>query len=563
MTGKKTNYLIFIIIAIIFLIQVNVQAKEPQFRLDTDSIKLSKGESTNLVLSLIDAQNAEVIGIDGLGDFDVVSQDTSMSTQIINGDATIQNNYNYVIMPKKTGKFTLCGNVRYDGKTHQTNILQIDVVEGNNASNGEAKDIFVKTILSDNEVYFGQKIVLTYELYSRYNIENFGLLDKTDINGFIRKEVSQDKLKAEYVYVDGKKYVKYQAKQLYLSPTKAGTFTIPSYRFQANVSTGDFFASSKPFYLQTEARELKVRQLPLNNQPADFSGIVGNLSVDAKYSKQEIDLKDSLALNVTLMGDCSLDGVKKIIKGTIPGFSVYETQKNTEEEIENNRYKVKKEFEIILVPEKNGDIKIDPVYIPYFNPKSGNYEKAEILGTTIRVKGDIPQNQVQTQSGTKSGTSSVPLETIKIDQVSYEPQNDGYLTLKLKTNNLLIGLFLLIVLVAIAFAVFWIDSHRKKQDKNLFDLYKKLNSSDDQNEIYNIFNNMIKYRFNLSLKASPRSLIINRFSGSELIDPVLEIMDYMEDKKKPSDEDKKYLKGKIKEIYKKLINTKRSYSLFT
>jgi hypothetical protein len=437
------------------------------------------------------------------------------------------------------------------------------VVEGNNASNGEAKDIFVKTILSDNEVYFGQKIVLTYELYSRYNIENFGLLDKTDINGFIRKEVSQDKLKAEYVYVDGKKYVKYQAKQLYLSPTKAGTFTIPSYRFQANVSTGDFFASSKPFYLQTEARELKVRQLPLNNQPADFSGIVGNLSVDAKYSKQEIDLKDSLALNVTLMGDCSLDGVKKIIKGTIPGFSVYETQKNTEEEIENNRYKVKKEFEIILVPEKNGDIKIDPVYIPYFNPKSGNYEKAEILGTTIRVKGDIPQNQVQTQSGTKSGTSSVPLETIKIDQVSYEPQNDGYLTLKLKTNNLLIGLFLLIVLVAIAFAVFWIDSHRKKQDKNLFDLYKKLNSSDDQNEIYNIFNNMIKYRFNLSLKASPRSLIINRFSGSELIDPVLEIMDYMEDKKKPSDEDKKYLKGKIKEIYKKLINTKRSYSLFT
>jgi hypothetical protein len=557
MTGKKANYLIFIIIAIIFLIQVNVQAKEPQFRLDTDSIKLSKGESTNLVLSLIDAQNAEVISIDGLGDFDVVSQDTSMSTKIINGDTTIQNNYNYVIMPKKTGKFTLCGNVKYDGKIHQTNILQIDVVEGNNTQSGDAKDIFVKTILSDNEVYFGQKVVLTYELYSRYNIENFGLLDKTDINGFIRKEVSQDKLKAEYVYIDGKKYVKYQAKQLYLSPTKAGTFTIPSYRFQANLSTGDFFASSKPFYLQTEAKELKVKQLPLNNQPTDFSGIVGNLSVDAKYSKKEIDLKDSLALNVTLTGNCSLDGVKKIIKGTIPGFSVYETQKNTEEEIEDNRYKVKKEFEIILVPEKNGDIKIDPVYIPYFNPNSGNYEKAEIIGTTIRVKGDMTQNQAQAQSGAKSGTVSAPLETIKIDQVSYEPQNDGYLTLKLKTNNLLIGVFLLIVLAAIAFAVFWIASHRKKQDKNLFDLYKQLNSSNDPNEIYNIFNNMIKYRFNLSLKASPRSLIINRFSGSELVDPVLEIMDYMEDKKKPSDEDKTYLKGKIKEIYKKLMNIKR------
>ena len=213
---------------------------------------------------------------------------------------------------------------------------------------------------------------------------------------------------------------------MYLSPIKAGTYSIPAFKFQANVSTGNFFSSSRPVYMQTDAKEVNVKPLPENNKPADFSGIVGSLNVDAKYSKQEIDLKESLALNVTLSGDCSLDSVKKIINGSIPGFSVYETEKTVEESIVDNKYNAKKEFEIILVPERNGDIKIEPVYIPFFNPKSGKYEKAEIPGTTIKVNGDMPQSQVQTQSDTNGGSYSGPAEIIKIDQISYEPKNDGF-----------------------------------------------------------------------------------------------------------------------------------------
>ncbi|HOV25166.1 MAG TPA: BatD family protein [Pseudobacteroides sp.] len=554
MTGKRISILLIIVISSIFLLNSSVEAKQPQFRLDADSIKMSRGESTNLVLSIIDAQSAEIDSIQGIENFDVVSQNTSVSTQIINGDTTIERSINYTIMPKKTGKFTLCGNVRYNGSVYQTNVLEIEVVEGNNIQDEEARDIFVKTVLSDNEIYLGQKVVLTYELYSRYNIENFGILDKTDINGFIKKEISDDKLKAEYVYINGKKYVKYEAKQMYLSPVKAGTYTIPSFKFQANVSTGNFFSSSRPVYMQTDAKEINVKQLPENNKPANFSGIVGSLNVEAKYSKQEIDLKESLALNVTLSGNCSLDSVKKIINNTIPGFSVYETEKNVEESIVDNKYNARKEFEIILVPERNGDIKIEPVYIPFFNPKSGNYEKAEIPGTTIRVNGDMPQSQVQNQSGINGGSNSGPVETIKIDQISYEPKNDGYVTLKLKKDNIIIGLIVVILLAIIAAAVYWMISYQRKQDKTLLSFYKQLKNTNDHNEIYNIFNNMIKYRFNVSLKASPRRLVIDSLSGCEIVNPVLEVMDYIENKKDPSNEDKLYLKGKVKEICKKLMN---------
>ena len=128
--------------------------------------------------------------------------------------------------------------------------------------------------------------------------------------------------------------------------------------------------------------------------------------------------------------------------------------------------------------------------------------------------------------------------------------------LKFKKDNIIIGLIVVLLLAIIAAAVFLMISFQRKQDKTLLSFYKQLKNTNDHNEIYNIFNNMIKYRFNISLKASPRRLVTDSLSGCELADPVLEIMDYIENKKEPTNEDKLYIKGKVKEICKKLMNDK-------
>ncbi|NLD47262.1 MAG: protein BatD, partial [Clostridiaceae bacterium] len=448
MIGKKLKakalFSLIIFLISIFSIQGSVLAEEPEFRLEIDSLKIGSGESTNLAVSMINAKEAEIVSIEGIENFDIISSGNSMSTQVINGDMTYKKDRNYVIMPKQTGQFTLTANIKYNGQTYRTNSLQVNVTEEKNSQEGgEAKDLFIKTILSDTNIYFGQKAVLSYELYTRYNIENFGFLDNTDINGFIKKEVPQGNLKSGFVNIDNKRYAKYEVKQTFLTPTKTGKFTIPSYNFQVNVSTGGFFDSSKPFYLKTEQKELEVRELPLTNQPPDFSGLVGKLNVDAKYSKQEIDIKDSISLNVTLSGDCDLAGIKKIIKEDISGFSVYETEKNTQESIEEGRFSAKKEFEIVLVPEKNGDIKIAPIYISYFNPESGNYEKAEIPGTTIMVSGNMPE--IQSAAGNTSSSIPAEVQTVKIDQVSYDSEGEGYFTIKLKKEYLLTGFVVLAI----------------------------------------------------------------------------------------------------------------------
>ncbi len=555
MTGKrlKAILILLIITSINFLTTGSVLAKEPQFRLDIDSLSLKKGVSTNLTLSLINAQNVKSVEIEGLDNFDVLTSSQSTSTHIVNGDITRQTDVTYIIMPKNTGEFTLLGSVEYNGKTYKTNELKVSVKEGDNNAAGEQQDVFVKTILSSDDVYYGQKIALTYELYSRYNIENFGFLDVVNLDGFIMNDMPDGDLKASYTYIGDNRYIKYEAKKMYLVPIKAGTFSIPSFNFQVNIGTGGFFGSQKPVYLKTEQKQLMVKPLPKDIQPTEFSGLVGDIKLESKYSKHEVEYGTSLTLSVSLLGNCNLDVLKNIINKDIPGFSVYETEKVMEESIENGQYLSRKDFEIILVPEKNGKLTIEPMYISYFNTESETYEKVEIPGIEIMVTGEMPESIAQSQN------AAPPIEAVTIDQISYKPQREGYLTLQINKGHLYIVLWGLAIVMILAAAVIVYFTIQKKQDKKLENIYKQLKKEKNENEIYNLLNSMIKHKFNFSLKASPKDKIENRLASSSIAIMVLEVMDYMEKRRMNADKDIEYLKRKIKEIFQKLKHSDKGY----
>jgi hypothetical protein len=357
-----------------------------------------------------------------------------------------------------------------------------------------------------------------------------------------------DQLNAEYVYLDGVGYAKYEVKQLLLDPIKAGTHTIPSFNMQVNVIMNDwmgggfsgFFNQTQPMYLQTEEKELNIKQLPTEGKPKDFSGIVGELTLEGRYSREEVNYGDSLSLQVTASGNCNLDGLKKMIPGEIPGFAVYETQKNATESVANNQYYVQKEFEAILVPEKNGAIDIKPVSISYFNPVTEKYERAEIQGATIEVSGDMPQ--VISDGG---GQASA-FETISISQVNYANVRDGYLAIQI-SKQLLFGILIgLGVMIVLAIVLIWLVLRRRKQDQALKSLYKQLMAATDINEVFSLFNAMIKHCYGISLKACSQSSIRSSLPDARIAERVADIMYFME-----SYDDKgcSSLKGKIKDVY--------------
>lgn len=552
MTGKKNNLkialLLTLIIASFLVITVNISANNPHFTLDIDSLKLSKGESTTMVVSIVNAQDAEILDIEGLDNFRIVSTSTSDSTQIINSEITRTKSYKHTIIPKFTGEFTLIAKIKYNGNVYETNELTISITDSPSTEEEQTKDLFIKTILSENEIYFGQKAVLTYEFYSRYNIEKLGFTEEIKLDDFIAQDVENDRLSQEFLYVDGKKYVKYIVKQTFLTPIKTGIYEIPQYTFQANVSTGNFFDSSQPHYLETEPIELKINPLPTDGRPNNFSGLVGNLHITSNYNKHQIDIRDSITLEVTLSGNCDLDNFRNIIQNEIPNFSVYETEKNSYEDIEEHEYTSKKEFEIILVPEKTGELEIGAINISYFDTGTKTYKNIEIPGTTITVTGDISQFQQDTDTPT-----SLDVEQIKIEQISYKNKDNNYMTLTFKKSTFYILLIVLAIMATITFVITFISRSRKKIDKNLNSMYKQINKSSDIKEIYNIFNDMIKYSLNLSIKASTKAIIEEKLDPYAISSNVLEIIDCIENK----NNNLATIKGKINQFYKILIKLKK------
>ena len=557
MAGKIRRLIIFALIlyitAVLFCIPV-LAAQEPSFRIDMDRLNFQKGVSVNIIISMINAPNAEIISIEEFENFDVLSQSSSTVTSIVGGETTYQEDLYYTVMPKSEGQFTIKANIRYNGQIYETNALQVNVSEISVDNSEAVSDLFIKTIVSHTDAYLGEKIILTYELYSRYSIDGYGFTTSTAIDGVIAKENPDNQLKAEYVYLGGERYAMYEVKQLILDPIKTGGYVIPPFNFQVNVLTsggrggfGGFFRSTTPMYLQTETKEFTVKPLPTDGKPDNFSGIVGELQLESRYSRDEMNYGDSFVLYVTASGNCNLDGIKNNIVGAIPGFSVYETQKNTAESVENNKYHIEKAFEVILVPEKNGVLEIAPVFISYFNPVTKKYEKAEISGITVNVLGDMPQ-----PDNNNGGIQTAAIEPVIINQVKYTDSDNDYFTLQMKKQTIyaILAVFWMLVIILDVLLQIISKKKKKKYDPTIKSIYQQLIRKKDINEIYNLFNTMIKHKYNLNLKASSQNNIMNSLPDADLAMQVTDVMNYMESPKIYEQNGYNYLIDKIKGIYR-------------
>ena len=548
MAGRNKKIVAFVLALFILLSPAALwAAEEPSFRLDMDSLNLQKGVSATLIISTVNAQGAQIINIEGLEHFEIVSQNSMTSTSVVNGEITYGEDLYVTLMPLDAGQFTLKANVLLDDVYYESNELAVSVEDGA-AQNGQpARDLFVSTVCSHTDAYIGEKIIVTYLLYSRYNMENYGFTDYIAIDGAVVSEMPNDRLKSEYVYIDGVRYAMYEAARLIIDPVRSGEFYIPSFNFQANVISergragmGSFFRQATPVYVQTDEVVVNVKPLPQEGRPADFSGIVGQFSLDGRYSRLDVEYGESLILYLTASGNCGLDVLNSVLTGKTEGFSTYETVKNTAETAEDGVYRASKDIEIIFVPETNGTLELPPISVSYFDPVSGRYEQAGIPGASVTVSGDMPSVEPAAYSGSK--------QVLAIEQVSYTNINDGYITLRLNKEHTRRALIGLAALLAAACGAVLAVKKMKKRDNELKVLYKSIMSGRDINEIYNLFNAMVKRRYAVSLKAGSRTDISD--IGGEAAKLITGVVDYMESPESRGANGQAVLKSKIKDVYR-------------
>ena len=251
----KKIFLIFLIL------NTGVFAKNVNITLKSEMKEMTLKDTFTLTLSVENLEDIDDIKIDGIENFRILTRNTSTQIRSFNFNMVSVREYNFIVLPKKKGEFFLKGTVVSNGKKIYSNNLKILVKDGagNTYHQGNSgKELYIETQFGKTKLYFGEKTVLTYDLYSRLRVENIGLEDEIKFDNFISKQVDSRSFKGQYVTLNGVQYAKYELGHYILQAVKTGRFKLPSYQFQVNALVDEgFFGTSKPFFPATPGKEIE------------------------------------------------------------------------------------------------------------------------------------------------------------------------------------------------------------------------------------------------------------------------------------------------------------------
>jgi hypothetical protein len=393
-----------------------VAVAEPRIELTVDQTDVAMGDEITAQVIVRGAQRAPEPQIDGLQAFESERTGTSSQVQIINGATTLSVVFNYSLVPKGAGTFTL-GPARANvgGVAIVSQPVQIRVAQGQQAAKPAADRPFqVLAEVDKPQAYVGQQLVYTFQFLSRGELHN-ARLNFPDFKGFLKEELGKQR-QFESVR-NGVRWVVTEIK-VALFPTQAGDISIAPASLMGDAMVPDeggrgrrspfddffdsgFFGRSgrmKRVKLDSPGLIVKVLDLPAAGKPSPFSGIIGSLSVRQSLSKTSVAVGDSVTWTVEMSGQGNLRDARWETPA-LSGFKAYDDQPNFQPSLNGNRIGGTKVFKKALVPLEGGRREIPALEIGYFDPDKGVYRTAKAPALALEVApGQVPANLVTAPS---------------------------------------------------------------------------------------------------------------------------------------------------------------------
>jgi hypothetical protein len=347
-----------------------------------------------LTLSVAGTQSTEKPKLPSTKAFDVISRGSSTRMQIINGQVSSSVDYNYLLLPKKTGTFEIGpATITHQGKTIASTTITLKIGSANSQPQSK-KDLFITTSISTTTPYVNEQILYTFRLYRRVKIAN-ARLENPSFEGF-RVEPLGEERQYETV-VNGRTYVVTEIKQV-LFPTREGRIEIGSAKIQCDVAVrtrrrrGFFddsffgFSQTEPRVLRAPSLELNVRPLPPEGKTPLFSNLVGTFNLETSVSKKQLEVGDTTTLAITIRGTGNIKDAQAPEFPSLPSFKVYDDKPTLTIDTSGDAYGGTLTIKKALVPLEEGTLKVPLLTFTYFNPESGRYELCKSSPLTLQVR---------------------------------------------------------------------------------------------------------------------------------------------------------------------------------
>lgn len=340
-----------------------------------------------------------------LDEFDVYKSGTSQSFSIVNGRPTATLQFNYTLVAKKAGTYTIAP-IRFQvgDDIYTADPVQIEVVQSapvppppDDQQQGDVDagvdqsiydtPIFVAAHIDRDTVYVNQQITWTLGFYTdgRANLLRTPEFTPPSSEGFWVEDLPPQRNYTKSI--KGRHYTVNEIKRGFF-PTAPGEYTIGSARVEvvlddmSSRSIDDFFnfrlrtfGFGKPKTLSTAALRITVLPLPRTGRPADFSGLVGrDLKLVLQADKQIVRAGEPVNVTLQISGEGNFKTMAAPKIPELPGFKMYES--GSKSDLFKSGYVVsgRKRTDFVLIPKSEGKTIIPSVDLSYFDPVDREYK---------------------------------------------------------------------------------------------------------------------------------------------------------------------------------------------
>jgi hypothetical protein len=488
------------ILMIFMFVGYLAQADNVQFTMEGPEI-VEAGEQFRLGFTL--NERGTDLQLPDLSNFDVLmgpSTSQSSSIQIINGKTTQSSSFSYIFIlrAKKEGKFSIRpASIKVGGKTYESNSLSIQVVKGQpkqQASAGSgggqqnsqqqddtpstaiSKDnLFVRVAVDKTNVSKGEQILSTVKLYISQNVplNGFDEVKLPSYEGFWTKDIEvPTQVNFTREVFNGKIYQVGILKKTILFPQQTGTIRIDPFEITCLIRQrvrqqqgffDDFFDNYRVVKAKVVSDPLAIHVKDLPNQPANFSGAVGNFSFSGALDKTSIKSNEAVTLKLTVSGSGNLSLINPPKIELPQDFEAYDPKTTDRVIAGDNGLSGSIAFEYLFIPRYPGNFTIPAIQFVFFNPATRQYETRTTEPFSMKVeKGSDDANS--------SVVSSFSKENVKMigKDIRFIKQNKSKLLPKGSSFYGTFEFYAIYLLSLIAFAVFYVLNLKKiKENANL------------------------------------------------------------------------------------------------
>jgi hypothetical protein len=431
----------FVLLLVLAMLGVTRAGEAQQVRAELSQDYAAVGQPVRLNVSVMGGRGAQVpqqLNIDGI-DARFVGKSEQMQWQMgkggVNSSAT--SIYSYVIVPLRQGDFTIPAiPIVVAGKTVSTSPLKLSVSgsRGNvpvlpaipvpqrqksqqsvpppsgaqatprsarGSQQDESKIAFGDLIIPKKSVYVGEVVPVELRFYFDANYP-VRLPDRPTFSGDGFTVLRFSKPLEKQQEVGGRTY-NLVIFQTALTAAKAGTLEISPATMESQIQLpgrsgiddffGGFFGNMlsagdvRQTTVSTQSAKLEVKPLPKDGQPENFSGAVGQFSLQAAATPKQAAAGDPISLNVTVSGRGNFEAMGAPVLLDAEGWRTYPPGEKFEaSQSDPIGFNGEKRFEYMIVAREDRS-KTPIAELSFFDPAIEKYVTVRSNAVAVTAKG--------------------------------------------------------------------------------------------------------------------------------------------------------------------------------